>query len=305
MTSLITIFGLPKPFQNDSKLRQENAIKSWTCMADTDVLLFGDEPGIFEAAQVHGAGHVPEIERTSWGTPLLSDAFQKAAELSDSPYLCYANCDIIFLDDFIEAVRVIDIPLFLAVGQRWNIDIDYKVHLEDPLVRSELQFKARASRDMEPPWGSDFFVWPREINWRMPSFAVGRPPWDNWLIHEARTRRIPVIDITPSVSVIHQNHGYSHVPNRSGQAWSGPETEANLDLVRADELMDLTHVTHLLAGGHLKRARGWRYIRARILRLPLTYPGIARPLAPARRAFRSVRRVLGLKGDEGSTKSYR
>ena len=302
--ALITLFGIPKAFDGTVRRAQENALHSWARLPSTKVIVFGDEAGIAEQARAHHVQHEPHLRRTTLGTPLIADTFQRAAELAETPLLAYANFDILLFEDFVEAVNAIRFENFLAAGQRWNMDVPDLIDFNRVSVGS-LQEGARQVEALEPPWGSDVFVWTRSIEWDMPPFAVGRPPWDNWLIHAARARHIPVVDITPSVTVIHQNHDYGHIPSRSGPAWAGPETEANLDLVGADELMDLTHATHVLAGGHLKRARGWRYTRARILRLPLTYPAIARPLSLTRSVFRSVKRTLGFPEDEGSTKSYR
>lgn len=302
---LVTIFGIPKPFVGPTSRSQMNALRSWSRLPNTQVIVFGTEPGVAEAVKACGALHSPHIKRTDLGTPLLSDAFQQAAGLTRSPLLCYVNCDIMLFDDFVRSLHAIETTTFLAVGRRWNLHVLEDIDLADDHVRANLQNHARRLNDPEPLWGSDFFVWPRTTEWEMPPFAVGRPPWDNWLIHAARKRRIPVIDISPSVTVIHQNHDYGHIPNSSGPAWTGPETEANLSLARPDELMDLTHATHLLVNGRLKKARGWRYLRARILRIPLDHPAAGVPLTTARRVFGFLKRRLGFSRDEGSTKSYR
>jgi hypothetical protein len=46
----------------------------------------------------------------------------------------------------------------------------------------------------------------------MPDFAIGRAGWDNWMIYHARQQGWPVIDGTPDVMILHQNHDYSHLP---------------------------------------------------------------------------------------------
>jgi hypothetical protein len=65
---------------------------------------------------------------------------------------------------------------------------------------------------LHPPAGSDFFIFPRALFKDMPDFAIGRAGWDNWMIYHARQQGWPVIDATPSLMVIHQNHDYSHLP---------------------------------------------------------------------------------------------
>ena len=46
----------------------------------------------------------------------------------------------------------------------------------------------------------------------MPDFAIGRAGWDNWMIYHARRQGWQVIDGTPDLALIHQNHDYSHLP---------------------------------------------------------------------------------------------
>ena len=70
--------------------------------------------------------------------------------------------------------------------------------------------------------------------------------WDNWLIRRARELDIPVVDITPVVTVVHQNHDYGHIPQGRGDAWEGPEADTNRALAGGERgvftLMDATHV---------------------------------------------------------------
>jgi hypothetical protein len=47
----------------------------------------------------------------------------------------------------------------------------------------------------------------------MPDFAIGRAGWDNWMIYYARQKGWLVVDGTPSMMIIHQNHDYRHLPD--------------------------------------------------------------------------------------------
>jgi len=61
----------------------------------------------------------------------------------------------------------------------------------------------------------------------MLDFAVGRPGWDDWLIYDVRMRKIPVIDATEAITVIHQNHDYSHSRFHEKNRVGGPELKMN------------------------------------------------------------------------------
>src|SRR5205823_8179075 len=105
--------------------------------------------------------------------------------------------------------------------------------------------------------GSDYFVFPRDTDFGLPPFAVGRPGWDNWMMGRTLEMRLPLIDITQSVTVIHQNHDYGHVTARRGSDWEGPEADRNRWL--SGWLDRYVHSpfnsTHLLTPSGLRRAR--------------------------------------------------
>ena len=61
----------------------------------------------------------------------------------------------------------------------------------------------------------------------MPDFSVGRPGWDGWLVYDIRMRKIPVIDATEAITVIHQNHDYSHSKFPEKNRVGGPELRKN------------------------------------------------------------------------------
>src|SRR5262245_56609823 len=77
----ITFCSVPKPFVGHIGVIQRNALASWSRLGG--VIVFGDEPGVAEAAPDAGVRHVPDVAQNDYGTPLLSDAFRRAEELSD------------------------------------------------------------------------------------------------------------------------------------------------------------------------------------------------------------------------------
>ena len=59
---LITLFSAPKPFTNPHIATiQRNAIRSWTLLPDVEVILFGEETGLAEAAKELGVKHIPSV----------------------------------------------------------------------------------------------------------------------------------------------------------------------------------------------------------------------------------------------------
>jgi hypothetical protein len=245
---MVTIFAVPKPFTGHIGIIQRNAIHSWSRLHPrVEVILCGDEPGTKEMADEVHATYLPQVARNQYGTPLLDSVFEQAERAAHSRLMCYVNADVVLLGDFATAMQRIGFPRFLMVGQRWDVDITESWDFEQPDWEGGFRSLVAARGRLHPPMGSDYFVFPRNRGVAtLPPFAVGRPGWDNWFIYHARRHRVPVIDVTRVVTVIHQNHGYDHVPERRDDTWEGPEADSNRSLVGPREhvyvLSDASHV---------------------------------------------------------------
>lgn len=237
---MLTIFAIPKPFRGHNKIIQRNAIKSWMKLRyGSEIILFGDDDGVAEMAHELGIKHIPFIEKNEFGTPLLSSAFSSAQELAKNDLLMYANSDVIFIQDLIGLISRIDKPLFLLCGRRWDLDIKEEIDFEDDKWADELC--KRVKKDGKPHGlsGLDYFIFPRNLV-NMPAFAVGRPGWDSWLIYDMRSRKIPVINATEVITVIHQNHDFSHSKFGQKDRVGGPEHRKNYEVAGG-----LTHMLTL------------------------------------------------------------
>jgi hypothetical protein len=276
---MITVFTVPKAFEGHFGVIQSNAIRAWKRLApDADVLLFGNEAGVREAAAEFGVRHVPDVACTEFGTPLLDDIFRKAAQLGKHDLLCYANADIILLGDFARALRTVAgrHDLFVLTGQRTNLDLEHKLDFGEGWESSLLR-EARERGELYSPLGMDYFAFRRGMWTDIPGFAVGRAAWDNWMIWSAKNMGAVVVDATPSVVAIHSNHSYAHLSTRGGQdwAWNGPEASRNRELAGgwdfifslhdADRILWKSLSLPALGPGHLKRRfRGRIALRSRV-----------------------------------------
>ena len=249
---MLTIFCTPKTFQGHFGVIQRNALASWRALgANCETLVFGDEEGVSAAAEAAGARHFPVIERNEFGTPLLDDVFRQAHAVAHNDILCYVNSDIIFLADLLAAVGVVSAQYkrYLIVGRRWNIDLKEPVVFEDS-ERWRRSFRAfiEEGGSLYDGFNLDYFIFPKPLFEEIPSFAVGRPAWDNWIVYEARRRQIPVIDATDAILAVHQNHDYSHTSEgRAGgkaAVWRGVEAQRNRELAGSHYfgIRDATHV---------------------------------------------------------------
>ncbi len=225
---MITIFTTTKPFNWHNKIIQINAIQSWLLLRpECEIIIFGNEEGTAEIASKLGVRHVPDIECNEYGTPLGSSIFASAQALSGNQLLCYVNADIILMNDFLSAVQRVNRQKFLMVGQRWDLDLNELLDFKD--VEWEFRLRTRVAEygQLHPKTGIDYFVYSKGLYDNIPPFAIGRTAWDNWLIYRARTMKIPVIDATKAITVVHQNHDYSHHPMGKEGVWQGAEARQN------------------------------------------------------------------------------
>ena len=212
--SLITLFSAPKPFTDPHiALIQCNALHSWTLLLDVEVILLGNEEGLSQAAKQFGAKHIPNVKCNDNGTPLISSMFELARQNSQSELLCIINADIILMPDFVEAAKQVAKlkEQFVLLSWRWDLDIIQPIEFTEGW-QSWLEATVRTQGQLHRPAGSDFFLFPKTCYQDIPNFTIGRAGWDNWMIYKARQQKWSVIDCTPSVMIVHQNHDYSHLP---------------------------------------------------------------------------------------------
>ncbi len=255
---LITLFSAPKPFTNPHiAMIQRNAIKSWTLFPDVEVILLGEETGLAEAAKEFGVKHIPNVARNEAGTPLISSMFQLARENSNSDLLCIINADMILMPDFVEAARRSRMlrDKYVLLSQRWDYDITEPINFGEGW-ESQLIDAVRKQNQLHRPAGSDFFLFPKSCYADIPNFIIGRAGWDNWMIYKARAEKWAVIDCTPSVMIVHQNHDYSHLPGGKPH-YEHPDTNENIRLAggQANIRYTILDSTHQLVGGKLSRPK--------------------------------------------------
>lgn len=212
--SMITIFSNPRPFQGSFDIIQRNAIQSWLkIQPKCEIILFNDEENTtIKVAKEFGLKCITDSVRNEFGTPLLNDVFQKIREQAGNEILAQVNADIILMPNFsrelIRAKDILGIKPFFIVGRRWDCDIKEKINFEESDWEKKIKEKVQKQGKLHGFSGMDYWVFPTNFQFNPPLFAVGRPGMDSWLIFKARAMKIPVIDATESIFIIHQNHNY-------------------------------------------------------------------------------------------------
>ncbi|HOO93873.1 MAG TPA: hypothetical protein PKX94_10400, partial [Opitutales bacterium] len=121
--------------------------------------------------------------------------------------------------------------------------------------------------------GSDYFFFKKSSLGALPEFVVGRPYWDNWMIYNARQKKLPVIDATLSILAIHQKHGYSHVPENRGGTYNGPEGDVNYEILGPLRKFELWDATHFLDSDSMVcKVKGENYLKRKIQTLSVLKP---------------------------------
>jgi hypothetical protein len=285
----ITIFTAPKPFSDPHiNIIQRNAIRSWKSLGPrVDVLMIGDEEGMEDAASELDVVHLRDVTKNELGTPQVNAIFRLARSASSADYLIYANADIIFLPDILDVLdRVRELEeIFLLVGRRWDLDITRPIDFSGSW-QGDLERQRAAEGVLSSQTAMDYFIYPRTIFQEIPPFAIGRAGWDNWMIYHARQKGWPVIDLTASNRVIHQNHDYRHLPGGMIH-YDLEESRQNVDLAGGMQTTyDLLDVRLVFVNGKIRRKafdlpsllrslerrvipdvqEGWRWSLTRVLR---------------------------------------
>ncbi|UCG55287.1 MAG: hypothetical protein JSV32_03485 [Dehalococcoidia bacterium] len=296
---MLTIFTIPKAFYGLSEIIQTNAIKSWLFLSpQPEIILLGKDEGTADIASQLGSKHITDIECNQYGTPLVSSMFEIAQNAASYSLMCYINADIILMSDFMSAIRQIHMPSFLVIGQRWDVELNALVDFNNADWEADLRSLVEEKGKLHARSGIDYFVFNRGLYREIPSFAVGRTAWDNWLVYQARRLKAPLIDATASITAIHQNHDYSH--NKDGHAgiWKGPEAELNLELAGGIRYaFTIEHATWKLTRRGVKRALTARNLFFRLMAVAVLSPKMHFLFVPLRilsRLLINLRKRLGV-----------
>lgn len=239
----LTIFAMPKCFTGAFAAIQRNAVGSWMQLRPRpEIILLGDDDGVADFALRYGFKHIPSVQRNEFGTPLLDDLFLKAQAAASNEICVYVNSDIILMDDFAEALESVArrFDQFLMVGRRWDLDMSEEIDFYAEDWEQRLIERVRREGIYHAPTGIDYFAFKKGLWPAIPPLALGRGMWDNWLVREPLLAGQPVVDASDKVTIIHQNHGHSHISGGKEGASFNIELQRNLDLTGNDTSLAYT-----------------------------------------------------------------
>jgi hypothetical protein len=330
---MITLFACPKPFQGHIDLIQRNALKSWTLLSPRpEIMLMGAEKGVAEICQEFNLIHVPDVEQTEYGTPLVSSVFQLGQSRASAPVVCYINSDIMLMDDFTRAIETVaaKMPRFLALCQRTDIDIREAWNFASADWEADLKNLLAQKGSLHAPTGIDFFCFPKGMYADIPPLVIGRPGFDNWLVWRARTLGFPIVDVTEAVTIAHQNHPSTYVKqtlssqefdtlgSKDDESWIKsegkwveliPDAKTNIRLVPDEKNLNIWAATWQVdRNGRLKRRRwllkpAYLYYQLRYV-APIYFPGFGRLLRWSVSAVKGWLHPSDQKKDSGAANGH-
>jgi hypothetical protein len=263
---MLTFFTTAKPFRGHDGIIQRNALKSWTLLhPDVEVILFGDEQGAAEVCAELGLRHEPYVERDG-RIPYVNFMFARAQQIARHDYLCYSNCDIILFKDFLSALEKALgwQKRFLMVAQRWDIDVTERLNFSSDDWAKKLRQFSRTRGFPQHPNFIDLFLFSRGLYENIPPLVVGHCYWDHWMVWKALSSKAPVLDASPFVMPLHQNHGYSLESKRKKGSTSDAGSLRNFELSQnGKHLRSIQDSTHRITRqGKIRRTRFRRLLES-------------------------------------------
>ena len=146
--------------------------------------------------------------------PILKSMFLDVMQESESPFIGFANGDILFdsaihinLQRLYEEQKMTNNnESILLVGRRTNIQLmTFNLGKGDDYTLLHDAFK-KTKQLLVSVVAQDYFIVNRNgLPWnKIPDFVVGRPGYDNWLVTMAQKWNIQLVDLSNTVMALHQ-----------------------------------------------------------------------------------------------------
>lgn len=264
---MITIFTNPRPFRGIFDKIQRDALKSWIKFCPgCQIILFEDEEKTTKSVALKfGLDYVGNAKCDEFGTPLIDSVMSIAKKMAKFETLAYINTDIILLKNFVPAIEEVKSKIknkdYFISGQRYNLDIKGNLDFEDVNFEEKILDEVSKSGKLYSPACMDYWVFSRDSKFKIPSFVIGRPGIDGWLVYNNRITKVPVVDMTPTIKIIHQNHNYPHAKKDFFEI----EKQENLKLASGfKNMLTLREADWVYVNGELKRPKFPRNILSKL-----------------------------------------
>ena len=200
----------------DVKVRERvhnQTLKNWASLAPavlSVLYLMPNDRAYWTRRATELGWKVEKVPRTRAGVPVVKDMYNVTSEKYPSPFIGFANADIMFGNSLVQTLvgltqnnkELVHGGMSLIVGRRRRIE-DSKVNdTSGEYVDSIAPHLRMYSR-----YGQDYFLFGNggKFHWdRVPDFVVGRLGYDNWFVVMAQRWNITLIDGTQTLHIFHQ-----------------------------------------------------------------------------------------------------
>jgi hypothetical protein len=226
---VITFLTSCKPFTGPNSMNQVRAIRSWLAVAPgVEVIVYGRSEGAADVCALLGIRYVPEIECTQSGLPYLNAIAAHARDEAIHDTQVYLNCDILLDASLLRAVQDVQLPQYVMIGQRVDLDEAFDFEsLDGDWLQALRAAVCRNRATLHSPAGMDYFVFTRGLWGDLPPVVIGRGTYDSALLAYCLRRRIAIVDATFSICALHQFHDYGHLSGGKKRVMHGAEAAFN------------------------------------------------------------------------------
>ena len=188
--------------------------------------------------------------------------------------LCYVNADIILPKNFLDVISnfLNQRRKFMAVGYRWDLDINDLIDFEKPEECKKFWSYANNNSKKHACTGIDYFIFRKSTFKILPSLAIGRFGWDNWLLWKVRRMRIPLIDLSNEIFAIHQEHSYCYDDFKSKSDILNSDDGKNNQEKIDGKTLNLLDTNYHLVNGEIEKKRSREYTDRNLGKLPIIFP---------------------------------
>jgi len=218
---MITILTTPKPAIGKMRMDFLNALHNWNRLRPKpEIFVFGGDRKLVES---EGARYIASHHTNELGLPYLDSVYQIAQNEAKHDVFMLVSDHLMFMPGLMEAVQrcTSRFPKFLAVGQRYDVDVVDVIDFTRQLYRVgsggirdwRLTFLDYiAAGRLHGPSAKDYMIFSRDFPIDIPPFLLGRPWYDSWFVVASLKANIPVVDLSHTVVALHPNHDYAQIP---------------------------------------------------------------------------------------------
>ncbi len=273
---MITILTTFKNFRGDDLIRQSRALESWRItFPGAEIILYGNPEIPAAIISEHDIRQIVDIPMADGRLVRIDAMFEHAQRTGCNKRQMYVNGDMIVGTDFAYGVSKLPLLRSLGIGRRWDHDAIILDRIKSSNEIIKIQDAARSMGQLHPPSGMDYFVYNSGDLRNLPPLYVGTVGWDNYMVLHALAARMKVVDLTPAVVVVHQNHGYKYLKGGQTEFILGDIARLNLRLlagVSRGHRYWTIDATHELVDGSICPARRAHFVEQRMLRLYRKHP---------------------------------